>query len=82
VTIEDWGTVLMCGVFGLVVIVWGLRLLCDPSSVREGTLVYRWMKLPNRPLTSRGVRLWAIVWVIGGLLLVAVGVWVALGYWS
>ena len=82
VTIEDLGTVLMCGIFGLVLIVWGLRLLRDPSSVREGTLAYRWMKLsPNRLLTSQGVRFWAITWVIGGLLLIAVGVWVVLGYY-
>ena len=68
-TIEDLGTVLMCGVFGLVSIVWGLRLLLDPSSVRRGTLAYRWMKLlPNRPLTSQDVRFWAITWIIGGLI--------------
>ena len=78
---EDWWGVLISWVGGLLTIIWAIQFLVDPSRVREGTLAYRWMKLPNRPLTPRAVRLWAITWVIGALLLMAASILFATGIW-
>lgn len=78
---EDWWGILVSWVGGLVVIIWAIQLLIDPSRVREGTLAYRWMKLPNRPLTLRAIRFWAITWIIGALLLMTMSVSFAVGIW-